>query len=1239
MRCPNCSSDNPFDAKFCEDCGQPLERVCPNCGQPVSPQAKFCKNCGHNLAGAPPAARPAPVTRSDSLDAIRQAAPQAVASKILAERERPEGERKIVTALFTDIVGSTTLAEQMDPEYWREIVSGAHRRVSEAVYRYEGTIAQLLGDGVLTFFGAPLAHEDDPERAVRAALDILTAIQDYAGEVRRKYQVPAFQMRVGMNTGLVVVGHIGSDLHMEYLAVGDTVNLAARMQSAAEPDTVLISQNTHRLVAKLFEFEDRGKISVKGKAEPVQVYRVLGERKDAVRARGVEGLYSPLVGRERELEVLQARVEELGQGRGQIISVIGEAGLGKSRLVAELRQSRRAGRQSLMARDLLAGELQAGEDARIAWYEGRCLSYQAAMPYALFQDLLAGLLGLRGETGEAEQYAKVRAQVATILPERADEIAPFIGMLLRITPTGEDNERVRYLQPPQLRQRISEATGDLLEGLATRQPLVLVLEDIHWIDPSSLDLLEQIMGVCDRATLVILALFRPRRQEPSWRFHEIAGQDYSHRYTPLTLAPLDESQSRALVGNLLHIEDLPEKVRALILKKAEGNPFFVEEVIRSLLDSKLVVRENSHWRATREIENIALPDTLAGVITARLDRLGDDSKRVVQTASVIGREFQQDILSQVSEAPRALDGALGDLQRRELILEKSPLPERAFLFKHALTHETAYASLLLSKRHELHRRVAECLEQTDKERVNDIARHFWEAGDKLRALPYLVEAGARALRAYAIAEAINYYTQALQIIQAGEGTDPSADSGQALTRRVYEGLGRARMLASDLPGAVENYQAMLGVARGRDDVPMQVSALNKLSECLAYLGQFEEVEKNLLEAERLAREYQDRPGLVELYTLRCGMCTFSGDFEGAVKYLGESVEIGRELNVKEQMAYGLTHTANTLTFMTRFDEAWQTAQEAYQVAQEVGDLQHLSEVLLSPIAFYHLRNGDLDAARRAAEEGTNMGARVGLAYPTCLGDWMLGGLAHVQGDYERAIAHYQKSLQAGHTSGEVFFEVMPLGSLGTVYLDISEAFLPQVNEYHLQTLKLMEHPMGAAAGGAAWVELGFCVLAKGDLEHAEEFFQKGLTVPTTQWLVNRPRFLIGLAFVQLARGKLDEAAGLVDQARAFIEERAMKFLYPLIAFADAQVSAARGESERALEQFGRAEELAVAMQMRPLVWQAQAGAARVMSALGRAAEAKAKYRQVRAVIDEIAALFEDEMLQEMFVESALTKVD
>ena len=299
MKCAACHFENEAGAAFCEDCGAPVQPACPNCGNPVKAGAKFCKTCGFKL-GAGPEAPPPTRPRAANLDAQRQAVPSAVADKIRAQRGQREGERKLVTALFTDIVGSTALAEHMDPEDWRDVVTGAHRRVSAAVYRYEGTIAQLLGDGVLAFFGAPIAHEDDPERAIRAALEILESMRDYAIELRRTHRIPSFQMRIGMNTGLVVVGNIGSDLHMEYLAIGDTLNLAARMQAAADADTILISQNTHRQVGQLFECEDRGEISVKGKAEPVRVFRVLGEIKGATRARGVAGLASPLVGRGRE---------------------------------------------------------------------------------------------------------------------------------------------------------------------------------------------------------------------------------------------------------------------------------------------------------------------------------------------------------------------------------------------------------------------------------------------------------------------------------------------------------------------------------------------------------------------------------------------------------------------------------------------------------------------------------------------------------------------------------------------------------------------------------------------------------------------------------------------------------------------------------------------------------------------------------------------------------------------------
>jgi class 3 adenylate cyclase/predicted enzyme related to lactoylglutathione lyase len=632
MKCPNCSFENAVDAKFCENCGQPFERVCPNCGKPVSANARFCKNCGFNLAGAAAQAQPTPVTQSANLDALRKTAPLSVSQKILAERERTEGERKLVTALFTDIVGSTSLAEAMDPEDWREIVSGAHQRVSQAVYRYEGTIAQLLGDGVLAFFGAPLAHEDDAERAIRASLDILASIKQYAGELRQKKRVENFQMRVGLNTGLVVVGNIGSDLHMEYLAVGDTVNLAARMQSAAEPDTILISDNTQRLAASLFDFEDKGKITVKGKAEPIQVYRVLSERKGAVRARGIAGLASPMVGRQREFSTLMQITSDVRAGRGSIVAIIGEAGLGKSRLVAEWRKN--ALRQS---------------GVPLRWVEGRCLSYASSIAHHLSTDILRALIGAPVGSAEEETHAALRQNLETLLGDDLKEVYPFLGHLLGLKLEEDMAARVKYLDGPALQAQYIAAYKKFLRALSQHTPTVIVCEDVHWADPSSVELGSQIIPMAATSPIVFAFVTRADKDAPGWKLvaqaHEVAGVGATELY----LAPLSDTDSKQLVSNLLEVEALPENLRKMILAKAEGNPFFVEEVIRMLIDRGGVARDaaTGKWTVTREIDTIEIPDTLQGVLTARIDRLSEDAKRVLQIASVIGRKFPVKVLERV----------------------------------------------------------------------------------------------------------------------------------------------------------------------------------------------------------------------------------------------------------------------------------------------------------------------------------------------------------------------------------------------------------------------------------------------------------------------------------------------------------------------------------------------------------------------------------------------------------------
>lgn len=1217
MKCQNCSHANHESARFCENCGQALARACPNCREPVPATAKFCGNCGFNLAApaaaAPPAAAPAP------LAALRQAAPTALVDKIMAERSRVEGERKLVTVLFADIVGSTSLAEAMDPEDWGDIVSGAHRRLAEAIYRYEGTIAQLLGDGVLAFFGAPLAHEDDAERAVRAGLAILASIQDYAAELRRTHKVPAFQMRVGLNTGLVVAGHIGSDLHMEYLAIGDTVNLAARMQSAAEPDSILISDHTQRLVAPLFELVDIGLLTVKGRSEQTHAYRVVSGRLGPVRTRGIVGLDSPLVGREYELETLVARAMALQPGSGHTAAVMGEAGLGKSRLIAELRKA-------LVDRGLLVASAPVSDDGTLLWLEGRSRSFEAGVPYAPFVDLFQRLFGSQAGSGHLSA-AEIETRLTAWLPEQAVEITPFIAALLAVELTGDARERVRYLEPPQLRERIFGAVVTLVEALARRRPVVLLFDDLHWADATSLALLEQLLPLTQTVPLLLLTLFRPGEHQPSWQFYQAARQHAPERVTRLDLEPLDEAHARTLVANLLHVEDLPEKVRSLILAKAEGNPFFVEEVIRSLLDAGLVVQIDGHWRATRAIENITVPDTLTGVIAARLDRLHDASKRVAQTAAVIGREFDLEILAAVHDEPLVLDAALDDLRQRELVRVRERRASAAYIFKHTLTQETAYESLLLRRRREIHRRVAECLEQRRPDHVNDIARHYLEGQEPARALPFLVAAADRAAHAYATVEAIALYTQAQQILQTVDQPE--------LMRRVYEGLGGALMLAYDVPRALENFFAMLAFGRAQHDVGTQVSALNKLGMLEGqWMGDFAAAEVHLLEAEDLARTFDDRAGLMELLTIRCGICNMTGDFGRTINYLGESVRLSRGLGIKEQMAFGLTHIATTLTHLGRYDEAWERAQEALAVARDAGDQQHEAEALAYAVAMCHLRNGDLAAARSAAGQGVQIAGHIGAAFAESLGCYMLGWIAYLRGEYEEALAQYGRSLDRGRATGMPFQEAMALSALGAVYLDFGPEWADKALELHTQTLALLEHPLGVQAGGTAWVDLGMCTLALGRIDLAADYFQRGLTVPTFLGMQQRPRFQVGLAQVALLRGELDTARQHVDDAQAFAEARSMRHLFPLLHLTAGQVDAACGDTETALAQLAQAEIAAREMNMRPVVWSACAGAADVLAATGRTVPAHHKRLAACQVIDAIAADIEDEGLRAGFLRHA-----
>ncbi len=1208
MKCPNCQHDNPSGAKFCLNCGNRLALPCPNCSTELPADAKFCFNCGHNLQGAPSpgAATPVGVLPPEGAAPPTASLDKFIPPEMLAKLNQARqtgamaGERRIVTMLFCDVKGSTAAASQLDPEDWADIINGAFESMIRPVYKYEGTIARLMGDAILAFFGAPLAHEDDPERAVRAALEILSGIQPYRQQVKLDWGLD-MDVRVGINTGLVVVGAVGSDLHMEYSALGDAINLAARMEQTAAPGTIQIAEPTYKIVAPLFEFESLGGIEVKGKDEPVAAYRVLGIRATPGRQRGIAGLDSPLVGRAAEMQTLRQAIADLRQGRGGLVSVIAEAGLGKSRLIAELRTEAAPGSN---------------------WLEGRSFSYETATPYAPFIDLLTGSFGLQPGQGNAESYTAISRAIEALAPGRAASLAPFLAALLNIEPSGADRDRIRFLDPPQLRGGIFHAVEQWITLLAGSEPLILVFDDLHWIDPTSLGLLGALLPLVDRIPLLVIALFRPRRQEPSWEFHETAGRDFAHRYHPLELHPLDETSTRTLVANLLHVEGLPEKVRRLILEKAEGNPFFVEEVIRSMIDSGLIIRDGADWRATREIANLAVPDTLAAVITTRLDRLDEPARQIVQTASVIGREFQFGVLAQVYPAP--LDLPLDDLQRRQLVREKTRLPERLYMFKHTLIQETAYASLLLKKRRELHLGVADCLEKNEPDRVAEIARHYLAARLPARALPYLVKTADKAAAAYATPEAIGFYTQALGLLQR--------DPNLPLMRAAYEGLGGILTMAQRIPEALENYQRMKAAAEQQGDAEMKISALNKLGLITAlYMGQFAAAGVYIDESDVLARTHNDKLGISELSLVRCMMCTAVADFEGVVRYMDETVAISKELNQERLMAEGFHHIASSQMYMGLFEKGWETVQEGLALTRRVGDRQHEAGLLFSA-ALYQIGQGDLAAAYQTAGDAVQIASQIGAIALVLFCEWEQGLVAELCGDYQQALAHQLHAYETGAPLIDFIAYAVAgsLGALGSCYLNISMEYADQAAQYRTKAIDLLANPLGAIGAGAVYAEVGLSLLELGEVDAAADLLQRGLDSPSTLVYLETPRYLAGLALVALARGHLAEALEKSSEARAYALDRGIKYLYPFMEWVQGRVQHADAMPEAALDSHSRGAQLALDMGMRPLVLKNRLGAAAALEALNRPTEAAEQRAAALTAFDEIAALFTDPDMRAKF---------
>jgi class 3 adenylate cyclase/tetratricopeptide (TPR) repeat protein len=771
MQCPQCQHENRQGRRFCAECGAPLAITCATCAFVNEPGEKFCGGCGVALTGQPSspssAQPPAPAAEEPRREPLSYI-PRYLAEKILTSRSALEGERKQVTVCFADIKDSTELIKDLDPEDAQRLLDPAIHIMMDAVHRFEGTVNQVLGDGIMALFGAPIAHEDHAARACYAALAMQAAMQDYTEEVRRSRGL-TLRIRVGLNSGEVVARTIGNDLHMDYSAVGQTTHLASRLEQMADPGRVILTASTLRLVEGLVLVNDLGSVAVKGLTDPVEVYELTGastikRRLQATVARGL----TKFVGRDTEIEALNQALEQAGAGHGQVVAAVGEAGVGKSRLVYEFTHSHRTQGWLVL--------------------ESASVSYGKTTPYFPVMDLLKRYIHLEDGDDPRTIQAKVSGRILT-LDSSLEETIPALLFLFEALP--EDSPFLQ-LTPAQRRQRTLGGLKRIVLRESQVQPLLLVFEDLHWMDSETQAFLDSLVEALPTAQLLLLVSYRPEYQH---------GWGSKAFYTQLRLDPLPPESADAFLATLLGDDPCLEPLKKLLIARTEGNPFFLEESVRTLVETQVLIGNAGAYRLAQALPTIRVPATVQAILAARMDRLPEDEKRLLQMAAVIGTEVPFPLLHAIAEMPEdPLHCGLAHLQAAEFLYETNLYPERVYTFKHALTQEVAYGSLLQERRRGLHASIVAAIERLHAERLTEqierLAHHALRGEMREKAVSYLRQAGIKAVAQSALPDAQGWFEQALGVLAALPESVSTLEQGfesRLELRTVLSGLGEIRL--------------------------------------------------------------------------------------------------------------------------------------------------------------------------------------------------------------------------------------------------------------------------------------------------------------------------------------------------------------------------------------------------------------------------------------------------------------
>ncbi|RJP26781.1 MAG: TIR domain-containing protein [Actinobacteria bacterium] len=1061
-----------------------------------------------------------PGEREISTTASVPSAPSYISEKILSSRSSLQGERKQVTVLFADVVGFTPLSEKLDPEEVGDLIRPTIDIMAEEIHRYEGTIAQFLGDGLMALFGAPLAHEDAPHRALYAALAIQRRLAEYGEKLKPRGM--ELSIRIGINTGLVIVGRIGDDLTMEYTALGDTVNLASRMESSAEPGMVQVAESTYRLTDGYFDFSDLGEIEIKGKADPVHAYQVLVAL--PTRGRVTASLsrdLSPFVGRGKELDQLNDRYQQAKAGSGQVVGIVGEPGVGKSRLLLQFRV--------LLPED------------ECTYLEGGCIHYGEAIAYLPILGILRSYFDIHEGEEEAVSKQKMEGRLAS-LGGQLPHILPPLQELLSLE---VDDQAYLSLEPAQRRERVFEAARYPLTAESLQSPLVLAIEDLHWIDKTTEEFLSYFIEGMPTSSILLLLLYRPD-YTPAW-----ASKTF---YSQIRVDYLPQESSIDLIKAILFEGEVSPEISDLIMEKTAGNPLFIEELTRGLLESGSIVRDNEHYVLSTTPAGIQIPDTIQGIIASRLDRLAEELKETMQVASVIGREFSLRLLEEVTGISKPLKSYLMQLQSMEFIYEKSLFPEPEYIFKHALTQEVAYGSLLLKRRKEMHGRIGQAIERLYPGTLEDfyetLAYHHSRSEDTEKAIHYLKLAGDKAAKDYSNWEAVNFYKEAISFLDTqpetgerkGEKLEIYLSAWSPMTFLNYpEGslgiLQQAERIAEDLKDErylvrvyrrLGLYHTLRGnnlmgleyseksfdmaerigeidtMARSANDV---CTARNLVGDCLKVADTTRKA-LQLLEEQR--REQDLFAGGFNVYSQLCGWCVTAlgllGELDEARSVLNKGLENAFSINDTWGIGWIEASYVSVMWFEGNAEETISHSRKAIECFEETG-IEILLGTVYSALGFGYSMLGDHESARYHAANGIRLQRETGVPVLLPEAYLFLAWIYSAAGEIGSAMEAAREALRLSVEHRTALFEMEAWIALGSTLgvADPADAGTAEQNIRHgigmaeEKGLKLVCAKGYLLLGELFW-SIGLQEEALENLKRSEGIYREIGVPPSSYWL-------------------------------------------------------------------------------------------------------------------------------------------